>query len=118
MNALHKFAAKIFRSVLRTVPTTSDADAANWAARHYSDEKTRALAARFALVLENQINRSLQEFAPTSRFYEDLKMHDLEPMEVLMAIEQEFQMEIPREEAVAMHRFDDVVRYLACANAR
>lgn len=118
MNALRKFVLRILQSSVRIVPAASDADAADWAARHYPDERERALAARFALILENQLNRSLQEFEPTSRFYEDLKMHDLEPVEVLMAIEQEFRLEIPREEAVAMPTFNDVVRYLASASAR
>jgi acyl carrier protein len=116
MTALREFFARLLWPSDRRVapvPATSEAEAAAWAARHYSDEKRRALAARFALILEAQINRPLREFAPTSRFMEDLEMHDLEPVEVLLAIEQEFQIKVPAETAAAMTIFDDVVRYLA-----
>jgi acyl carrier protein len=114
MTLLRKLAAR-FRPAagVRGIPATPDVEAAEWATRHYPGEKERRLAARFALILEAQINRPVGEFAPTSRFYEELKMHDLEPVEVLMAIEREFQIEVPREKAAAMQTIKDVVDYLA-----
>jgi len=114
VKSLRKLMRRILSSrLVPTVPRSSAAAAAAWAARHYRDERKCAVAARFALLLEAQLDRPLSGFMPRSRFYEDLNMHDLEPVEVVLAIEQEFQLTVPGAQAAAMRTIDDVVAYLA-----
>lgn len=90
------------------------AAAANqWASRYYSDEKTQRIAARFVRLLESQINVPIERFTPTTNFLDDLKMDDLEPVEVLLAIEEEFKLvEVSEADAAKMLVIDDVIRYV------
>ncbi|KAK3044979.1 Acyl carrier protein, mitochondrial, partial [Coniosporium uncinatum] len=50
--------------------------------------------------------------SPTSHFANDLGLDSLDTVEVVMAIEEEFSIEIPDKEADAIHSVDKAVEYI------
>ncbi len=85
-----------------------------WAARYYADPRMREIAAQFVVLLGEQVDVPLNQLTPRTRFLEDLEMVDLEPLELLLAIEQEFGSgRISEAAAARLQAIDDVVRYLA-----
>ena len=85
-----------------------------WAQRFYADERTQGIAARFILLLESQINVPFERYTPKTNFLDDLGMDEMEPVEVLVAIEEEFEISrLPGVDAEKMRTVDDVVRFLA-----
>ena len=87
------------------------ADAAHWAACHFPDAQ-RDVGRRVAEILVEQVGVELDGLAATSRFVEDLRMTDLEPVEVVMAVEHEFGFTIPRADCEPLSTVGDLVRYL------
>ncbi|KAF1983524.1 acyl carrier protein-like protein [Aulographum hederae CBS 113979] len=53
------------------------------------------------------------KLSPTSHFSNDLGLDSLDTVEVVMAIEEEFSIEIPDKEADAIHSVDHAVSYIA-----
>ena len=92
--------------------TEGSVDGIRWAERHYTDSQTKTVAARFVTILESQIHVPIERFFPTTRFLEDLGMDDLEPVEVLMAVEEDFHIKIADEDARRMIMIKDMVEYL------
>ncbi|TAQ84724.1 hypothetical protein B7494_g6947 [Chlorociboria aeruginascens] len=71
--------------------------------------------------VEGRITDLLQNFdkvkdssliTPTSHFANDLGLDSLDTVEVVMAIEEEFSIEIPDKEADAIHSVDKAVEYI------
>jgi acyl carrier protein len=79
------------RKSLATHPSPAAQD---WAAARFSPEQ-RLVAAVVAQLLCEQLSVGFAQLEPHTRFIEDLDMTDLEPVEVVMAIEEEFKIEIP-----------------------
>ncbi|KAG4439390.1 hypothetical protein IFR05_005139 [Cadophora sp. M221] len=52
------------------------------------------------------------KLSPTSHFSNDLGLDSLDTVEVVMAIEEEFSIEIPDKEADAIHSVDNAVEYI------
>ncbi|CAG8954170.1 hypothetical protein HYFRA_00005790 [Hymenoscyphus fraxineus] len=52
------------------------------------------------------------KITPTSHFANDLGLDSLDTVEVVMAIEEEFSIEIPDKEADAIHSVDKAVQYI------
>ncbi|KAF2102182.1 acyl carrier protein [Rhizodiscina lignyota] len=52
------------------------------------------------------------KLSPTSHFTNDLGLDSLDTVEVVMAIEEEFSIEIPDKEADAIHTVDKAVNYI------
>ncbi|KAI9052453.1 hypothetical protein LZ554_003798 [Drepanopeziza brunnea f. sp. 'monogermtubi'] len=52
------------------------------------------------------------KLSPTSNFANDLGLDSLDTVEVVMAIEEEFSIEIPDKEADAIHSVDKAVEYI------
>ncbi|KAH7382794.1 acyl carrier protein-like protein [Cadophora sp. MPI-SDFR-AT-0126] len=52
------------------------------------------------------------KLTPTSHFSNDLGLDSLDTVEVVMAIEEEFSIEIPDKEADAIHSVDKAVEYI------
>ncbi|KAI9738257.1 MAG: hypothetical protein M1834_008755 [Cirrosporium novae-zelandiae] len=52
------------------------------------------------------------KLSPTSHFSNDLGLDSLDTVEVVMAIEEEFSIEIPDKEADAIHSVDQAVQYI------
>ena len=83
----------------------------HWAASRFPGAD-RHVAAKVAEILVAQLGVSFDSLAPTTRFIEDLGMDDLEPAEVVMALEEEFRFSIPDADCERLVNIADLVRYL------
>ncbi|SZF03704.1 unnamed protein product [Blumeria hordei] len=54
----------------------------------------------------------LEKLSPTAHFYNDLGLDSLDTVEVVMAIEEEFSIEIPDKDADGIHSVDHAVKYI------
>lgn len=63
------------------------------------------------IILLEQVHKD--KVSPTSRFKEDLDLDSLDAVEVVMAIEEEFNIEIPDSEADKILSIDDAVNYVS-----
>jgi acyl carrier protein len=64
-----------------------------------------------ALVME-QLGRTKDEVLPGASFIEDLGADSLDIVELVMAMEEEFDIEIPDDDAENIQRVSDAVSYL------
>lgn len=64
-----------------------------------------------AVVVE-QLSVDANEVKPESRFIEDLNADSLDVVELVMALEEKFSIEIPDEEAEKIKTVNDVVAYI------
>lgn len=69
-----------------------------------------------AVVVE-QLNVNEGEVKPESRFVDDLGADSLDVVELVMALEEKFEIEIPDEEAEKIQTVGDVVAYIEKAKA-
>ena len=69
-----------------------------------------------AVVVE-QLNVNEGEVKPESKFVDDLGADSLDVVELVMALEEKFEIEIPDEEAEKIQTVGDVVAYLEKAKA-
>jgi acyl carrier protein len=49
---------------------------------------------------------------PEARLYEDLELDSIDAVELIMALEEEFQVTIPDEDAAELTVIGDIVRYI------
>ena len=63
------------------------------------------------IVAEN-LNVEEENITPKSSFKEDLKADSLDLFEMVMALEEEFDMEIPSEDLEQLETVQDVVNYI------
>ena len=63
-------------------------------------------------IIAEQLGVDPGEVTPESRFIDDLGADSLDIVELIMALEEEFDMEIPDEEAEKISTVGDVVEYL------
>ena len=63
------------------------------------------------LVME-QLGRTKDEVLPSASFIEDLGADSLDIVELVMAMEEEFNIEIPDDDAEKIQRVSDAVSYL------
>jgi acyl carrier protein len=82
-----------------------------WAESRFSAE-LRPMAAFVADLLCEQLGIALAPLEPQSRFTEDLSMDDLEPVEVVMALEEELGIDIPAEDSEHIPTISELVHYL------
>nr|WP_172413516.1 acyl carrier protein [Lebetimonas natsushimae] len=68
-------------------------------------------------VIVEQLNVSPDEVKPESRFVEDLGADSLDVVEMIMALEEKFEIEIPDSEAEKIKTVQDVVDYIEKAKA-
>ncbi|MBD5164497.1 acyl carrier protein [Helicobacter sp.] len=69
-----------------------------------------------AVVIE-QLNVNEGEVKPESKFVDDLGADSLDVVELVMALEEKFEIEIPDEEAEKIQTVGDVVAYIEKAKA-
>ena len=85
--------------------------AAQWAESRFPEE-VRPVAAYLGDLLCAHWGVELAQLEPHTRFVEDLGMDDLEPVELLMALEEDLHIKIPDEDAARMTQLSQLVEYL------
>jgi len=70
------------------------------------------IAERVKAIIVDQLGVSLEEVIPAASFIEDLGADSLDIVELIMALEEEYDMEIPDEDAEKIQSVDDVVKYI------
>jgi acyl carrier protein len=68
---------------------------------------------RMKSIIGDQLGVGEDEIKPTSSFIEDLGCDSLDIVELVMAAEEEFEVEIPDEEAENIKTFQDAVDFIA-----
>jgi acyl carrier protein len=91
--------------------TPRHTDAAHWAACHFPGGDSD-VARRVAEILVEQLGVGLDGVAPLSHLVEDLAMTELEPTQVVMALEEEFGFAIPDADCERLSTVADLVQYL------
>ncbi len=85
-------------------------------AQHYFPPDRVVIAAKLRAILTRHVSSDLTRMNPQDRFIEDLLMDDHDSMatvDFIIAIEKEFNIEIPNAAAEKMQTFQDVVNYVA-----
>ena len=70
------------------------------------------VAERVKGIIVDQLGVSPDEVVPAASFIEDLGADSLDIVELIMALEEEYDMEIPDEDAEKIQTVDDVVKYI------
>jgi acyl carrier protein len=67
---------------------------------------------RVKSIIADQLGISEEQIKPESKFIEDLGADSLDIVELIMAMEEEFQTEIPDEEAEKIRTVGDAISYV------
>ena len=70
------------------------------------------ISERVKAIIVEQLGVSLEEVTPQASFIEDLGADSLDIVELIMALEEEYDMEIPDEDAEKIQTVDDVTKYI------
>lgn len=73
---------------------------------------SQAIEERVRSIISDQLGVSEEEVKPESKFIEDMGADSLDIVELIMAMEEEFEVEIPDEEAEKIRNVNDVVTFL------
>ncbi len=71
-----------------------------------------AVADRVRAIIAEQLGVKLEEVTDAASFIEDLGADSLDTVELVMALEEEFGIEIPDEEAEKLVTVGDAVKYI------
>ena len=71
-----------------------------------------AVADRVKAIIAEQLGVKLEEVTDAASFIEDLGADSLDTVELVMALEEEFGIEIPDEDAEKMQNVGDAVKYI------
>jgi acyl carrier protein len=75
------------------------------------------IAERVKSIIVEQLGVSLEEVTPQASFIEDLGADSLDIVELIMALEEEYDMEIPDEDAEKIQTVEDVTKYIQSKKA-
>lgn len=70
------------------------------------------ISGRVKSIIVEQLGVSMEEVTEAASFIEDLGADSLDIVELIMALEEEFDMEIPDEDAEKIQTVSDVVNYI------
>lgn len=70
------------------------------------------IAERVKSIIAEQLGVNMEEVTPEASFIEDLGADSLDIVELIMALEEEYDMEIPDEDAEKIQTVEDVVSYI------
>ncbi len=71
-----------------------------------------SLTRRMAEIIVEQLGVSPEEISPEASFMDDLGADSLDIVELVMAMEAEFDIEIPDDDASKLQRIGDAISYL------
>jgi acyl carrier protein len=71
----------------------------------FSEDKVKEIIAK-------ELEVGVQQLTPEAKFIEDLGADSLDIVELVMALEEEFQLDIPDEDAEKMKTVGDAMNYL------
>jgi len=71
-----------------------------------------AVSDRVKAIIAEQLGVKLEEVTDTASFIEDLGADSLDTVELVMALEEEFGIEIPDEDAEKMTTVGEAIRYI------
>ncbi len=70
-------------------------------------------AAKVKEIIANELGVEIEKVTDEASFVEDLGADSLDTVELVMAFEEEFSIEIPDEDAEKMQTVGDAIRYLS-----
>lgn len=85
--------------------------AESWAEQQFGNRPTK-IAAKVLEILAAHIGVPFDRLTPHARFIEDLNCVDLEGIEIIMSIEDEFDFKIPDADTELIQTIDDLIRYV------
>lgn len=71
-----------------------------------------SLADRISKIIVEQLGVNEDQVKPEAKFIEDLGADSLDTVELVMALEEEFETEIPDEEAEKLQSVGDVIKFV------
>ena len=71
-----------------------------------------AVADRVKSIIVEQLGVTPEQVTPNASFIEDLGADSLDTVELVMAFEEEFSVEVPDEDAEKLQTVGDVVKYI------
>jgi acyl carrier protein len=71
-----------------------------------------AVAEKIKSIIAEQLGVKADEVTPQASFIDDLGADSLDTVELIMALEEEFNVEIPDEDAEKMTTVGDAIRYI------
>jgi acyl carrier protein len=71
-----------------------------------------AVAGKVKSIIAEQLGVKLEEINETSSFVDDLGADSLDTVELVMALEEEFKIEIPDEDAEKIATVGDAIKYI------
>jgi acyl carrier protein len=72
----------------------------------------KSIEARVKDIIVDQLGVNADQVTPEAKFVEDLGADSLDTVELVMAFEEEFDIEVPDEEAEKLQSVGDVVTYI------
>lgn len=72
---------------------------------------------RIKSIIAEQLGVNMEEVIPEASFIEDLGADSLDIVELIMALEEEYDMEIPDEDAEKIQSVEDVISYIQSKQA-
>ena len=71
-----------------------------------------AVADKVKSIIAEQLGVKIEEVTPEASFIDDLGADSLDTVELIMALEEEFNIEIPDEDAEKMTKVGDAIKYI------
>jgi acyl carrier protein len=71
-----------------------------------------AVADKVKSIIAEQLGVKIEEVKPEASFIDDLGADSLDTVELIMALEEEFNVEIPDEDAEKMTKVSDAINYV------
>lgn len=77
----------------------------------------KSIEARVKDIIVDQLGVNADQVTPEAKFVEDLGADSLDTVELVMAFEEEFDIEVPDEEAEKLQAVSDVISYITSQQA-
>src|SRR5215212_10240373 len=94
----------------RERPTPSGPNQPNQSATYRMSEKS--IEEKVKDIIVEQLGVNPEQVTPTASFIEDLGADSLDTVELVMAFEEEFSVEVPDEDAEKLQTVGDVIKYI------